>query len=66
MTQTSPPVNPPRARRSFPLFLFLALVCFILVVLVAGAVITFVTNWAVWLGAAGIALCLHWWFNVEL
>ena len=64
---TQPPVQTaPRARRAIPVFLFLAFLCFIVMVLVAGAVVTFITNWAVWLGAAGIALTLHWYFNWEL
>jgi hypothetical protein len=68
MTQVPPNtvVVQQRARRAFPLFLVLAFACFLIEVLVAGAVITFLASWAVWLGAAGMSLCLHWWFNVEL
>ena len=48
------------------MFLALAFACFIVMLLVAGAVITFAANWAVWEAAGFIALCLHWWFGVEL
>ena len=58
--------DPAKTRRSFPLCLVLALACFVVEFLVAGSVITFLSNWAVWLGAGLTSLCLHWWFNVEL
>jgi hypothetical protein len=35
-------------------------------ILVAGGVVGFITNWAVWLGAGLLAVVLHLWFNVEL
>ena len=62
---TQPPVQT-RSRRAIPLFLLLALACFIIMLLVAGAVITFATNWAVWEAAGFIALCLHWWFGTTI
>ena len=63
---TNPPSNAPtRARRPIPLFLVCALAMFALMLLVASGT-AFVTTVYVWLAAGLIALCLHWWFNVEL
>lgn len=59
---TTPPVASPR-RRAIPFFLLLAFACALILTLVAGDVITFLSNWAVWLGATLMALCLHWWLN---
>ena len=66
MTQTPPAVVAPRSRRAIPLFLVLAAACLIVMILVAGGVVGFITNWAVWLGAGLLAVVLHLWFNVEL
>jgi Flp pilus assembly protein TadB len=63
---TNPTPNATGRRYSRPIWLILAILMFVIMILVAGGVVTFITNWAVWLGAAGIAICLHLWFRTEL
>jgi hypothetical protein len=66
MTQTNPPAPSQKTRRAFPVWLAIAVVMFVFMILVAGHVVGIITNWAVWLGAAGIALSFHFWFNWEI